>query len=377
MTTLRRTLHRHPELSGSEHQTAQTIAAHLEAAGLPWRPLAETGIVCDLPGRHDGPLVALRADTDALPITEETGLPFASQQPGRMHACGHDGHSSILFGAALTLAASPAPGPVRCIWQPAEESAVGAQALIDAGVLDGVDLIFGGHIDPRFPTGHLIVTDGAVSASTDQIQLTVRGQQGHGARPHETRDAIHAGAQLVVALQSIVAREVPPGEPAVVSIGQFHAGSGHNIIAGTALLEGTVRAQDPRLRAALLASIGRIAEGIAHTHRVNIDLRVVPGPPAVINLERAAALARQAAISVVGAEKVGVMPQLNMGGEDFAVYLQHIPGCYIRFGAARPGLPFEPAHSCRFDFDEAAMSAASDWMVAVACAGAQTLLRTL
>lgn len=366
MTALRRTLHRHPELSGREHHTAQTIIDHLQAADLPWRRIGETGVVCDLPGRASGPRVALRADTDALPITEQTGLPFASARPGRMHACGHDGHTGILFGAALRLAAEPPPGPVRCLWQPAEESAVGAQRMVEAGALEGVGMIFGGHIDPRYPSGDLIVTDGAVNASTDHLIITVRGQQGHGARPHETRDAIVAASLLVVALQAVVAREVSPGTPAVISIGAFHAGGGHNIISGDARLEGTIRAMSPGLRQQLAEAVRRVAAGVAQTQRVSISVAIEPGPPPLLNTGAAAQIARAAAEAVVGAPRVQALAEPNLGGEDFAVYLEHVPGCYIRFGAARPDVRFEPAHSSRFDFDEPAMVSASAWMVAVA-----------
>ena len=366
MISLRRTLHQNPELSGREHQTADTIVAHLRAVGLPAQRFAETGVVCDLPGQQPGARIALRADTDALPITERTGLPFASRHPGRMHACGHDGHSSILLGAAMQLAAAPPPAPIRCIWQPAEEAATGAQSMVNAGVLDGVDMIFGGHIDPRFPSGQLIVTDGAVNASTDHLCVTVTGQQAHGARPHESRDAVLAAAQLIVALQSIVSRELPPDEAAVVSIGRMEAGCSHNIIAGSARLEGTIRSQNPAVRAQLAASIRRIAAGIGAAHRAEIAVAISPGAPALINEPVPTRLARHAAEAVVGAAQVSVLPERNMGGEDFAVYLQHVPGCYVRFGAACPERPFAPAHSSRFDFHEAAMLPASRWMAAVA-----------
>lgn len=366
MTALRRALHRHPELSGKEHHTAQTIIDHLDAAGLPWYRLGETGVICDLPGRAEGPRVALRADTDALPITEQTGLSFASTRPGRMHACGHDGHTGILFGAALRLAAKPPPGPIRCIWQPAEEAAVGALRMIEAGALQGVGMIFGGHIDPRYPSGDLIVTDGAVNASADHLSITVRGQQGHGARPHETHDAIVAASQLVIALQTIVSREISPGTPAVISIGAFHAGDSHNIISGDARLDGTIRSLCPKMRQQLADAIERVAAGIALAQQVSISVSIERGSPPLLNQGAAVRLAREAAIAVAGAERVGALAELNLGGEDFSEYLQHVAGCYIRFGAARPGACFEPAHSSRFDFDEAAMANASAWMVEVA-----------
>jgi hippurate hydrolase len=371
MIALRRTLHQHPELSGQEHQTADTICSFLHGAGLSPRRVSETGVVCDLQGQTSGPMVAIRADTDALPILENTGLPFASQKPGCMHACGHDGHSSILLGAALTLAAEPPAGPIRCIWQPAEESALGACQMIEAGVLDNVGMIFGGHIDPRYPSGHLIVTDGPVSASADHLLIDVRGCQGHGARPHETRDAIHAASQLVIALQSIVSREVDPARAAVVSVCRFHAGSRHNIIPGHAHIEGTIRADDDAVRQHIHSSIHRISDAIAAMLGVQITVEIKSGPPAIHNSSRPTELARQAARHVT--RNVSVMPGKNMGAEDFSHYLRHVPGCYIRFGAAHPDKPAAPAHSSQFDFHELAMATAADWMVAVAHAASSAL----
>ncbi|MEL6341958.1 MAG: M20 family metallopeptidase [Myxococcota bacterium] len=374
MVSLRRALHQQPELSGQEQQTAHRIAQTLLAAGLPAKRMGEHGVIVDLPGQGDGPRIALRADTDALPITEATGLPYASCRAGVMHACGHDGHTGILFGAALRLAENPPPLPVRCIWQPAEETGVGAQMMIDAGAIDGVAAIFGGHIDPRFPSGHLIITDGAVNASTDELCIVIDGQQGHGARPHECRDAIVAASHLVVALQTVVSREVTPGQPAVVTIGEIHAGTGPNIIAGQATLRGTIRAHTPAVRAQLLAAVRRVAQSVALTFDVSIDVDIAPGTPALFNDPRWTDIARRAAVAVVGEAAVGVMPELNLGGEDFAVFLQHIPGCYIRFGAAIPERDFAPAHSSRFDFHEPAMRSAAAWMERVAWVAADTVL---
>ncbi|MEQ1565342.1 MAG: M20 family metallopeptidase [Myxococcota bacterium] len=368
MVTLRRELHARPELSFVEHHTMARIAAELDRLNVPHRVgVAGTGIVADLPGRHsDRPTVALRADIDALPVQEETGLPFASTVPGVMHACGHDGHTSMLVGAAAMLHADPPPAPVRLLWQPAEEYGNGAVAMIEAGVLDGVSAIFGGHLDANYPAGVLVVTDGCVNASTDSFRITIEGRQGHGARPHEALDVIVVGSLLVTALQSVVSREVEPGQAAVVTVGRFEAGSAPNVIAGHAELEGTIRAQTATVRAQLNRSVERIAHGMAGLHGARVTVRWFHGTPAAVNPPAATATARAAAVAVVGADRVVPLAATNMGGEDFAWYLQQVPGCYVRFGGRRPDGVFHPAHSGRFDFDERALPVGAAWYDRVA-----------
>ncbi|MCB9794011.1 MAG: amidohydrolase [Alphaproteobacteria bacterium] len=364
---LRRDLHKHPELSWEEQRTAARIAAQLRGFGLEPRSIGGTGLVVDLPGLDpDLPMVALRADTDALPITEETGLPWASVNAGVMHACGHDGHSTMLVGATRLLLDAPPPGPVRVFWQPAEEKAAGAVRLIEEGVLEGVEMIFGGHVDRHYQPGTLVVSEGAVNASADKFVIEIMGQQGHGARPHETLDAIVVGSLLVTALQTIVSREVDPAHPSVVSVGSFHAGGAHNVIAGRATLEGTIRSQHPEVRAHLTASIQRIAAAIGQLHRARCEVEIHAGTPPLINTPDMADIAREAAREVVGAERVTVMRTANMGGEDFAYYLQHVRGAYIRFGAQVPGRGSYPAHSSRFDFDESALVTGAAWLDRVA-----------
>jgi hippurate hydrolase len=366
---LRRALHRRPELSWKEEETAARIEAALKDAGVASHRVEDTGVVVDIRGSKDGPRVALRADTDALPIVEETGLEFASEHEGVMHACGHDGHSAMLFGAALLLTAEQPLGPVRLIWQPAEEEGNGAPRLMQAGVLEGVGAIFGGHVDPRYDPGVLVVTDGAVGASTDEFVITVIGEQGHGARPHTARDAIVIASHLVSALQAIVAREIDPAQPAVVTVGSFHAGSAPNIIAGEAVLEGTLRALAPDVRAHLNAALRRVCEAVAKQHGAKVRIKIVPGTPPVLNHKVMTSIARDAACAVVGAERVESLRAANMGGEDFACYLEQIPGCYIRFGAKPASEDVEkpaPAHSSRFDFDERALAVGAAWFAKVA-----------
>lgn len=373
---LRRDLHRHPELSHKEERTANRLSEQLKALGIPHRiGVAGTGVVADLPGRFSGPSVALRADTDALPILEETGLPFASKQTGVMHACGHDGHSSMLIGAAAMLAqGEPPPLPVRFIWQPAEEVGEGAQEMIRAGVLENIGMIFGGHLDRRYPAGVLIVTDGPVNASTDTFHIHIQGQQGHGARPHEACDAIVVASLMITALQTIVSREVDPAHPSVISVGAFHAGTAPNVIAGSAELDGTIRAQDKKVRSHLKSSISRMAQAIGQLHGAQVSVEFKFGTPSVVNTPEIAELARTAAAQVVGPERVVALHTANMGGEDFSYYLDQVPGCYIRFGGQIPDLEGFPAHSSQFDFDERALAAGAAWFARVTHLAGDSLL---
>ena len=366
MVALRRDVHRHPELSGEEHRTAEKIEDQLRQLGLEPQRLANTGVIADVPGRTEGPMVALRADTDALPVHEETGLPFRSVHEGVMHACGHDGHTSMLVGAAAMLLAEPPPHDVRLLFQPSEEHGTGAVAMIDAGALDGVAMIFGGHVDRHYPPGVLAVTAGPVNASTDTFHVEIEGRAGHGARPHEAVDAIVVGALLVTALQTIVSREVDPARPSVVTIGRFDAGTANNVIAGRAVLEGTIRAQHPEVRERLSRSIERIARAVGQLHGAQVDVAVRRGTPPLINEADMAALARTAAIDVVGEDNVCELHTANMGGEDFSYYLQHIPGCYIRYGAQVAGRESFPAHSGQFDIHEDALSVGAAWLDRIA-----------
>lgn len=368
MVEIRRELHRHPELSGDESGTAARIAGRLDDLGVDYRSgVGGHGIVAEIAGAGAGPSIALRADIDGLPIAEETGLPFASLRDGVMHACGHDGHAAILLGAAEMLAAGPPPPrPVRLLWQPAEERGSGARAMIDDGALDGVAMIFAGHVDRHHPAGALVVTDGPVNAAADRFVVRFSGRQGHGARPHEALDAVVVGSLFVTALQTIVSREVDPSHPSVVSVGSFHAGTAGNVIAGTAELEGTIRSQEVDVRSHLRGSVERIAMAVAQLHDAAVEVDVSRGIPPVINEPEVTALAREAAVAVVGSGLVETLRTVNMGAEDFGVYLEEVPGCYIRYGGRIPGKEGHPAHSARFDFDETALAAGAAWLTEVA-----------
>lgn len=368
MVALRRGVHAKPELGHREHHTMHAIADALTTLGLsPRTGIAGTGVVADLQGVDPTlPRVALRADTDALPIQEETGLPFASTHDGVMHACGHDAHLSMLVGAAALLRQRPPPGPVRLVFQPAEELGTGAAAMIEAGVLDGVSAIFGGHVDVRYPPGTLVVSDGPVNGSTDTFDIVVHGSEGHGARPHTAVDAIAVACTIVSALQHVVAREFPPGEPAVITVGAIHGGKAPNVIAGRVSLSGTLRAQNTTRRDQLREALDRIATAVATAHRARAEVTVHEGTPALINRPGPSALARQAATALVGAEHVTCLTEPNLGGEDFARFLQHVPGAYIRFGA-RPDLePCAPAHNGRFRLHEGVLPVGAAWLDRIA-----------
>lgn len=373
---VRRRLHQHPELSGEEEATASAICGFLDRHGVRYRAhVAGHGVVAEIAGGEPGvPWVVLRADTDALPIQEETGLPFASARPGIMHACGHDGHTTMLLGAAVLLAAEPSlPAPVRLVFQPAEERASGALAMIAAGALEGAGFVFGGHLDRHYPPGVIAVSEGPVNASSDNFTIDIVGQGAHGARPHESVDAVVVGSLMVMALQTIVSREIDPARPSVVSVGQFHAGTAPNVIAGQARLEGTVRSQDTAVRRQLLASVSRIAKAIGQLHGAVTHVAVSEGTPPLVNTPEMAALARTAAAAVVGEVNVVPLRTANMGGEDFSYYLEHVPGAYVRFGSQVPGKEGFPAHSSKFDFDEAALTTGAEYFRSVAVAAGASL----
>jgi len=378
IVAVRRDLHRHPELSWEEHRTGDRVCRFLDQQGISYRRgVANTGIVADLPGRRSGPFIAIRADLDALPVFEETGLPFASEIPGRMHACGHDGHTSIALGAgALLRREDSLEFPVRLIFQPAEETGRGAKAMVDAGVLEDVAIVFGGHVDRHYPVGTVVVTEGVVNASSDKFVMTISGRGGHAARPHETVDAVVVGSLLVMAIQTIVSREVNPAHPSVVTVGRFDAGTAPNVIAGQAKLQGTIRAQDEDVRQHLCESLRRIAASVGQLHGAQIDVEITEGTPSLRNRPESAAIAREAAIAAVGQERVLRMETANMGGEDFSYYLERTEGCYVRFGATRPGEPAYPAHSSKFDFDEQALAVGASYFHHVVRLASEKLLKS-
>lgn len=377
MRDIRRNLHRHPELAFAEFATARFIAGHLDALGIPYRNhVGRTGIVATLgSGKAGGPCVALRADMDALPITEQTGLPFASETSGVMHACGHDGHVAMLLGAAALLKEKETelPGRIVLIFQPAEEGDGGAQGMIAEGALDGVGAIFAGHIDRTYELGEIIVQPGLISAFTDEFSIEIRSQGGHAAKPHETADSILAAGQLITSIQGIVSREVHPCSPAVITVGAIHGGEAANVIAARVALEGTIRTTTPETRAACITSLQRMTKAMEQLHRVETSFSLVEGYPPVINDPAAARVAAEAAAAIVGQDKVKGQPMPSLGGEDFSFFLQKIPGCMVRFGARHTELFDAPAHSPRFDFDEAVLPTGASFLAHTACTALERL----
>jgi amidohydrolase len=357
LVALRRDLHQHPELAFAEHRTIETLARELaRLAPLDVVRVAGTGLVARIAGRRpDLPVVAIRGDIDALPIQEATGLSFASTNLGIMHACGHDVHASWAVGAAALLAADPADGDVLIVLQPAEEIGEGARAVMESGVLDGVQAIFGAHVDRRFTVGQVVAQSGPIAASADNFEIEMIGRGAHGARPHESADPIVALAALVTALQTIVSRRVNPAVPAVVTVGMMSAGTAPNVIPDRASLRGTLRATDDDTRALLKTEMGHIASQIASAHRVEARVVFEAGVPPVVNGERAAEWARAAASSQLGPDAIVPLGTPNMAAEDFAWYLRSIPGCFLRIGARLPHEPMIPAHSPTFDVAEGAI----------------------
>lgn len=357
LLALRRDLHRAPELSWQEHGTAARLASALESLGArDVRRVAGTGVVARLPGQDpSAPVVALRGDIDALPIQEATGLDFASGTPGVMHACGHDVHATWTIGAGMLLARFPARGDVLLVLQPAEEVGAGARAILESGALDGVAAIFGGHVDRRFAVGEVIAEAGPLAASADTFTIELTGRGAHGARPHEGADPVVCAAALVTALQTIVARRIDPAAAGVVTVGTLHAGSAPNVIPERATLTGTLRAMEPATRQRLADEVERIAAGIGAAHGVAAAVRVERGTPPIVNPEREAGWARTAAERALGAGAVVPFGITNMGGEDFAFYMERIPGAFLRIGAREPGGERIAAHSPRFYADDGAI----------------------
>jgi amidohydrolase len=366
LVALRRDLHQNPELAWAERRTAARVAAFLEGSGLEVRTgVAGTGVVATARG-GPGRTVLLRVDMDALPIQEQGETAYASRVPGVMHACGHDGHTAMGAAAARVLAARRPPGEVRVLFQPAEEGEGGAQGVIAAGVLEGVDRVLGIHLWNELPVGILGVKPGPLMAAVDRLRIVVHGRGGHGGNPHRAADPVVAAAHVVVALQSVVAREVSPLHSAVVTLGAIHGGQAFNVIPDEVTLTGTIRTFDPQVRREMPERIRRIAGGVASALQCTAEVEVRPGNPAVVNHPAMADLARRAAARVVGEERV-VEPEPTMGGEDMAVYFDRVPGCFVFVGSANPerGLD-QPHHSPRFDFDEAALAIGCQFLVEAA-----------
>jgi hippurate hydrolase len=365
---LRRDIHREPELGFDTEKTAEKVLAALE--GLPLdveTGVAENGIVATLEGEGDGPTVALRADMDALPILEDTDLPFASETEGKMHACGHDGHTSMLVGAAHALSGrrDQLGGNVKFIFQPAEEGGGGGKVMVDEGVADGVSSIFALHLWPGLPFGKIATKAGPIMAAADAFEMEVKAAGSHGAMPHLGSDAISIAAQIVTALQTIVSREVDPVEPAVLTVGEIGAGTAFNVIPDKAHLGGTVRTLNADVREEMPRRMEELARGIAKGMRGDVDLDYTFTYPVTVNHEAVANLALDVAEDLFGGESVLELSSPSMGAEDFSYFLESLPGAFIWLGI---GEDASGLHTPKFAFDEMILPRGSALLSALAIA---------
>jgi amidohydrolase len=349
----RRHLHAHPELSFEEHETTRYIEQALaEIGGLEVERPTGSGVVARLYGARPGKTLALRADIDALPITEETGLEFTSTRPGAMHACGHDGHTAMLLAAAKVLVGrrEELAGEVRFLFQPAEEAPPGgARAFVEAGVMDGVDLIVGAHLFSTVEVGKIAAPAGPLTAAADIWDAEVQGKGGHAAMPHQAVDPIVVASEVVLAFQQLVSRSVDPIKSAVVSVTRFEGGTAHNVIPEAVKLAGTVRTFDPEVRTTMRAGMERVLRGVTEAHGAGYSFEYVEGYDPVINDAEAAELVRAAAVSELGEDVLVEQPPI-MGGEDFSAYLSRTPGVFFVVGAGEKG--WTPHHHPRFTIDE-------------------------
>lgn len=355
---LRRHFHKHPELSLEEFETTKTLAAELDAMGIPYRLTKPTGIIADIAGKGPGKTVALRADIDALPVEELTeGLSYKSEANGKMHACGHDSHMAMLMTAVKVLHSlrDRFNGTVRIIFQPAEEIAVGARMMIEQGALDGVDSVFGEHIWMPMPAGLVSCVDGPTMAASDVLEIIFKGKSGHGAMPETTVDATVMAASFVSNIQSIVSRNINPLSTAVVTIGKFQSGTNYNVISGEAKLEGTVRTFSNEERALVEEKIRTFANDIAHMYGGTAEINYRFGADIVDNNPVEAARVRKLAAKAFGEDKVYSEPKRCLG-EDFAAYMTKVPGAFAFVGTQNEAKGACWAHhNGRFNVDEDAM----------------------
>lgn len=351
---LRRQIHRRPELGYQEEATAAAIRAELDRLAIRWRACAGTGTVARLAEGRDGEHRALRADIDALPLQELAEPPWRSEIDGRMHACGHDGHTASLLAAAACLKAheDALPGPVTLLFQPAEEGGHGARAMIDDGALDGIDRIFGYHNWPPLPFGTVACPPGPLMAANGEWTLTVRGKGGHAATPQDCVDPVPVGAAVVAQIQTLVSRELPPQEAGVISATCFHAGTAATIIPDHVELAGTVRAASTARRDALAHRVEEVAGHCAAAAGCRSEFAYQPSYPATVNHPDAAAHLRECARRVIGPDCLRDDGLPIMGAEDFSYYLERVPGAYCLLGAGEEGAPLYGCHSPRFDFND-------------------------
>lgn len=365
---IRREIHRHPELGFEEHNTQAIVERELDAIGVEHRRIATTGVVGIVRGALAGHVTGLRADMDALPITEDSGEECASEIRGKMHACGHDSHTAMLLGAARALQESrdTFAGTAVLLFQPAEEGPGGAQPMIDEGALDDprVEAVTMLHVDPRLHTGTIGITPGPVNAAADEFHITIRGKGGHGAYPHKAIDAIPCAAAMVLALQNVAARETDPLASIVVTIGTIEGGYRNNVIADRVKMTGTLRTHDPAIRATAEDKLRRIVQGVAEAYGAHAQLDMIFGYPPVVNddelAESFASYVREHGFTVE-------RPAPTMGGEDFAYFAQRVPGVMVRLGIYNEQVgSIHSGHSPQFRLDEGAIPTGIETLVAFA-----------
>lgn len=366
----RRHLHQHPELSFAEHQTTAFLKKQLATLGLKTRKLnMKTGVLAELTGHSRGPVVAIRSDIDALPIFEQTKLPFRSKNDGCMHACGHDIHMATVLGAAAVLSTvrDSFDGTVRFIFQPAEELPPGgARPMIENGALDNVKMIFGLHVEPDLKTGKISVRDGVTMASVFDFNLIIRGRSGHAARPHSAIDAIVTAAEVVESLQKISSREIDPIEPVAVTFGKIEGGVASNVIAEEVHLAGTARTLSEKTFKKIPAMIKRIVGGVCKARGATFEIQPIADYPVLKNHPGANALLTKTYTELFGAGKVEQTPPV-LGGEDFACYLEQVPGAMFRLGIRNRKIKADkPWHSPLFIADEAALPFGTSLIAAAA-----------
>ena len=367
MVAWRRDIHANPETAFEEHRTANVVAQALMLMGLPvHRGLAVTGVVATLKN-GDGPSIALRADLDALNMQELGSQSHASKCVGKMHACGHDGHTAMLLGAAAHLARhKPFKGTVHFVFQPGEENEGGGRVMVDEGLFDqfAADAVYGMHNFPQLPRGHFAIRTGTMTAFLDTFEITVTGKGSHGAMPETGIDSIVVASQLVNALQTIVSRRTGATESAVVSVTQIHGGDTWNVIPETTMLRGTVRTLDPAVQDRTEAAMRQVCEGVAQTHGAQVGLNYMRGYPGVVNTPEETAAAVAAAASLVGDAQVHTDIPPAMGSEDFAFMLQKRPGAYIGIGAGE-GQNDPPIHNPYSDFNDNILPLGAAYWVAL------------
>lgn len=361
MVAIRRHLHMHPELSFQEQETANYIIQYYQKLGVPVEPnVSGYGLIARIKGNKPGKRIALRADFDALPIQDEKDVPYKSTVAGVMHACGHDGHTAtlLIIGKLLWEMRDDLAGEYVLIHQHAEEADPGgAIGMVQAGALNGVDAIFGTHLSSNHPTGMIGYRVGPLMAAVDSFELKIQGKGGHGAHPHQTKDAIVIGSQLVMNLQQLVARRVAPTESAVLTVGSFVASNADNIIADTAYLNGTIRTFDKEVRETMEREFKRVVHGTEIAQDCTIELDYRRGYPAIVNHEKETCFVRDIAQAICDVVEIPA----TMGGEDFAYYLEEKPGTFFFTGAAPT--EYAPHHHPKFDIDEKGMLVAAKVML--------------